>query len=974
MRRRLNVRFLLALLAVCGLAGAGLTALYRHQAARLLDTLRHQAEQAEEAGEFDRATASYRRYLQLQPGDEDAQERFGLLLARRAVTPQEREAALRVLDGATTKRLPSREARRRLALLALDLGRPALARRQLELLLIAHPADGEYEFLMGRCEAAQGRGEEAVDWFGKAVGHAPRQVEAYLQLAGLLQRLDQPQRVGEVLNALVAANPNEVRGYLARAQHHQRGGALDAAAADVARAAALSPGVGDVLAAEAEVALARGEHALAADRARRYLGVGPPRSEVFLLLAVAEERAGRPAEALACVRQGQKAVPAGKGRAALACKEAELLLRAGRSDEARAALARARQGQAATAQVDLLEARLLNQDGSWGEVAEAVSRALPGLTGADTLLANQLARVAAGPDDYRQHLVLGCNLWAAAGPNQEAETVLRRAYARGGHAADAAITLAQYLENAGQKDRAEAVLAEVRSSWPRDRALAVLPYLNELLGHPDLAEAEHAAALALPEPPASLLRAAADFHLRRNDFARAEPTLRRLLLPAARASAADLAWARRKLAIGLALGGDHRRFRDALALLKENPNTGSEDRVADERARAVVLAQAAPHRADAIRLLEALSERVALTPAERFLLVQLHEAADAWPRARLHLFALLGAPHGKTPDTLAHAIRGLLRHGEAAQVQPLLAELKRLEPESLRAALLEAATLKAAGDPAAALALVQKAAARPGADLGVLAAAAEELGQADAADELYRRHEAAGPQPNALLARARFLARRRQTAEALALCDRALERYPGAPVAQTYTALLRAGRATPAQCRQAERQLRAALQQSPDELPLLLACADFYDALGQYPQAITLYRAALKRQPDHPAALNNLAWLLGWQREHAAEALKLVNRALELRGPVAPLLDTRGGIYLALDNTRAALSDLEAALAQEPTAVRHAHLARAHWSNGRAREASAALDRARAASLDPDALHPLDRAAYLELARRLTRK
>ena len=49
-------------------------------------------------------------------------------------------------------------------------------------------------------------------------------------------------------------------------------------------------------------------------------------------------------------------------------------------------------------------------------------------------------------------------------------------------------------------------------------------------------------------------------------------------------------------------------------------------------------------------------------------------------------------------------------------------------------------------------------------------------------------------------------------------------------------------------------------------------------------------------------ALNNLAWLLALQHKNGTEALKFINRAIDLAGPVAELFDTRAIVHLALNN------------------------------------------------------------------------
>ena len=58
-------------------------------------------------------------------------------------------------------------------------------------------------------------------------------------------------------------------------------------------------------------------------------------------------------------------------------------------------------------------------------------------------------------------------------------------------------------------------------------------------------------------------------------------------------------------------------------------------------------------------------------------------------------------------------------------------------------------------------------------------------------------------------------------------------------------------------------------------------------------------------------SLNNLAWLLSSKLQRYQEALVLVDRGLKLRPNYADMLDTRGGIYIALGQYERAIADPE---------------------------------------------------------------
>ena len=66
----------------------------------------------------------------------------------------------------------------------------------------------------------------------------------------------------------------------------------------------------------------------------------------------------------------------------------------------------------------------------------------------------------------------------------------------------------------------------------------------------------------------------------------------------------------------------------------------------------------------------------------------------------------------------------------------------------------------------------------------------------------------------------------------------------------------------------------------------------------------------LRRITTTSSAMNNLAVLLALQGVKLDEALKLVNQAIEIAGPVAAMLDSRASVYTALGQPKEALKDI----------------------------------------------------------------
>src|SRR5262249_20742098 len=108
--------------------------------------------------------------------------------------------------------------------------------------------------------------------------------------------------------------------------------------------------------------------------------------------------------------------------------------------------------------------------------------------------------------------------------------------------------------------------------------------------------------------------------------------------------------------------------------------------------------------------------------------------------------------------------------------------------------------------------------------------------------------------------------------------------------------------------------------------------ADLHDFNGHYDKVIAVYRQILDREPENRIALNNLAWLLA-MLERGDEAPTMMNKVLEVAGPVPEFLDTRGVVWLQLNKTREALSDLEQAAQSRHWPKLLFHLAQAHLQN-----------------------------------------
>jgi tetratricopeptide (TPR) repeat protein len=585
--------------------------------------------------------------------------------------------------------------------------------------------------------------------------------------------------------------------------------------------------------------------------------------------------------------------------------------------------------------------------------------------------------------DYRDQIWLGQVLWALAqeaeaqGRAEEAqarrakaERALRRATDLAGDRPEAWVALVQYLIGSGQPAQAEAAVQEAQGRLAG--APLALAQCFEAINRRDRAQQLYREAQAAQPQDVPTLRAVAAFSLRSGQPQDAEPDLR-AILGLTTATPEDVAWAKRVLAVLVAAQGDDRHAHEAFTLLDiaaagDPAPPASAGSAAALRAQAQVLAlqKDRSQRRRAIALLEGLREQEPPLRGDQFLLAQLYESVGDWPKASAQMLTLL-ATNGDNPLYVSYYAAHLLRHHEADAVRPWLARLEVLEPQSPRTLEIKARVLGAQGRGAEAAALLTASARQPGVPLDRIAALLEELGQLAAAEALDRDFVSRSPQPEAALVLVGFLARHGRLPEALDVCQRAEATCPPAAVIAAGVAALAAAPFDEAQARRVELRLERALRTEPRSAPLLFQLANLRSLQGRYQEAEALYRQSSQSDTSDSGPLNNLAWLLTLKEGKTAEALALIEQAIQRDGPAPHLLDTRAVIRLRAGQSAPAIQDLEEAIALAPSAARYFHLAQAYWQAKDRVAAAEAMRQAKAEKLSIDVLHPLERPDYQKL-------
>jgi tetratricopeptide (TPR) repeat protein len=572
-----------------------------------------------------------------------------------------------------------------------------------------------------------------------------------------------------------------------------------------------------------------------------------------------------------------------------------------------------------------------------------------------------LEAVSADSKDYHDCLWLGQVMAAGGRARTEVEPHFRRAITLAPDAPEPRIVLVQYLAKIDPEEAGKTI-EEARLKLKPDQRPLTLAQCYEAVGKLEEARKHYRQARDAKPKDAAVLQKVAAFDLRDGRLKDGEVLLRRIIDHKADASESEVTWARRALAVALATGGDYHDFLQALDLVGlrldpegsviEGQPAGADD-LGDQRVRAAVLATQNAHRlrAKAIAILEELSRRRALTANDQLRLARLYEAnGDA--RKALEQFRSLATAHEDDPVLWTYYAQSLLRQRpcQAEDAQSCVEKLRRIEkerhvePGTLGTVELQAQVLEARGNGPEAIRLLES--------------------------RIKERGEKANPDEYPLVIG--YLSRQKRVDDALDWCAEAWKHCsPEVAGSVSVTVLRDTTQPTDAQCERVERWLRDALAQKQNEriTVLRLHLADVLDLEKKFDEAQKLYEEVLTMEPSNVMALNNLAWLRAQHSGKSREAIEIINKAIAIGGPRAELLDTRAVIYLSLERPEPAIADLQEAIADAPTPARYFHLARAQQLARNQEAAMKAFHIAQDSGLELHHLHPVERVAYLKMAR-----
>jgi tetratricopeptide (TPR) repeat protein len=141
-------------------------------------------------------------------------------------------------------------------------------------------------------------------------------------------------------------------------------------------------------------------------------------------------------------------------------------------------------------------------------------------------------------------------------------------------------------------------------------------------------------------------------------------------------------------------------------------------------------------------------------------------------------------------------------------------------------------------------------------------------------------------------------------------------------------------------------RLKAVLSANPDNTLAHLWLADVEATHGDARAALKEYRQVLDKQPSHPDALNNAAYLLAEISGQPDEALKYAEQAHELQPDNPNFSDTLGWILYRKGLYAGAVKQLKSAASHKENVIWLYHLAMAYARSGEKKLARTTLDAA----------------------------
>jgi tetratricopeptide (TPR) repeat protein len=561
-----------------------------------------------------------------------------------------------------------------------------------------------------------------------------------------------------------------------------------------------------------------------------------------------------------------------------------------------------------------------------------------------------------------------------AGRSAEAGKEFRRAVELGPGVPGAWLTYVQFLVQSKQPDQARAALEAARKALPADRAALTLARCSSFLGDSKQADAWIQKAMSAEGKAAdpATLRLATIMSLGQNRLDKVDEYLNKFD-QIADLSPDDKTWAKR-IRVAMLLSKNQPADQDQALRLVERNLSNDPNSAEDQTLKPTILALRPGRGGEAIKILEQLAGAKRLGANEQFLLAQLYLGQREDQKYEDEMLKLLDFKP-RNPQHLAHFVNHWIDRNQLDQADRWLAELKKDDPRGRPALELEARLLDLRKHRPELLTLLEARGRDVPEEIGAVADLFSRYGFTREAEEAYKAFAASDPsQPERSLALAQFLAHQDRIPEVMEILKKAWTSCRPEQVAIVALPLYDAPSTGDPEKRQIEAWVAEAVRKKPDATTLASKLGLIWILQGRFDEAEALFRRLLAGNPDNIDALNNLAWLLAL-RDHGKpqEALKLINHAIEVRGVVPYLVDTRAVVLIRAGQFDQALIDLDRARTIDPRKPSLAlHRAWAYQATGRSDWARTQLQEAEKLGLKASRLDPLERAIFQRLRKELS--
>ena len=312
--------------------------------------------------------------LEARPGNFDAMARYGRILTREAVTPEDRQRAKATLRQVCNI-VPGRRIERRM-IADIEMKDGEFTDAAQDLAYLVDEAKGaelaEIEERIAECLASSQKPEEAVEHYQKAIKLAPDRIVTYTKLAKLLREVKKDSKgADELMDRMVRSNPKVSKALLERATYRNRYG-LTGSREDILEARKISKDDPETLVAASEVIDDKWPKneiaALKADIAAVFQ-THLENPSLAVSMARLQLQDGQTAEGLATLKAAHEKSP---DNVNLRWMLADVLLDLGRIEEAKPQIEELKKAKVQPALTGFLEARVLISESKWAEACAGV--------------------------------------------------------------------------------------------------------------------------------------------------------------------------------------------------------------------------------------------------------------------------------------------------------------------------------------------------------------------------------------------------------------------------------------------------------------------------------------------------------------------------------------------------------------------------------------------------------------------------